>query len=239
MDWQCLDRNHQRSRVFGTSDVAGHARRRASLSGALRERTRDLHVQAERSGMIADILKGRVTQRGYALLLRNLLPVYQALEQYLSRHAASPLVGAIARRELARASAIEADLNVLSSEAYAAIVLPAATSYVKAIERASAGDGARLIAHAYTRYLGDLSGGQILKRLLVRSLSLPTSALSFYEFPTIVDVASFKSEYRDAIDRAGDESNDFDGIVEEGALAFELNIKLSAALQAEAARRAL
>ena len=117
--------------------------------------------------------------------------------------------------------------------------LPEAANYVQAIERASAGNGDRLVAHAYTRYLGDLSGGQILKRLLARSLSLPASALSFYEFPAIADVATFKSEYRAAIDRVGDESDEFDGIVEEGALAFELNIELSAALQAEVARRAL
>jgi heme oxygenase (biliverdin-producing, ferredoxin) len=238
MDWQCLDRNLQRGRMFGNDDIAGRSRCPVSLSSALRERTRDLHVQAERSGMIADIVAGRATQAGYALLLRNFLPVYEALEQHLSRHAASPVVGSIVRPELARASAIEADLNALSAEAYAAPVLPAAVSYVQAIELASAGDGARLIAHAYTRYLGDLSGGQIVKRLLARSLSLSASALSFYEFPAIADVARFKSEYRAAIDRAGDGSDDFDGIVEEGALAFALNIQLSAALQAEAARRA-
>jgi heme oxygenase (biliverdin-producing, ferredoxin) len=205
----------------------------------LRERTRDLHVQAERSGMIADILVGRATQRGYALLLRNLLPVYQALEQQLSRHSGSALLAPISRRELARAGAIEADLKVLPREPDATSALPAAAKYVQAIERASAGDGARLIAHAYTRYLGDLSGGQILKRLLARSLNLPASALSFYEFPAIADVTGFKSDYREAIDRAGEESDDFDGIVEEGALAFELNIELSTALQADALRRAL
>jgi heme oxygenase len=37
--------------------------------------------------------------------------------------------------------------------------------------KAAEGDGTRLIAHAYTRYLGDLSGGQILQRLLARSLT--------------------------------------------------------------------
>jgi heme oxygenase (biliverdin-producing, ferredoxin) len=225
--------------MFGKTDAAGHSQRPASLSGALRERTRDLHAQAERSGIIADILAGRATQRGYALLLRNLLPVYQALEQHLSKHAASPLLRGIMRPELARASAIEADLNALWAEAYAPSVLPAAASYVQAIELAGAGEGSRLIAHAYTRYLGDLSGGQIVKRLLARSLNLPASALSFYEFPAIADVVAFKSEYRDAIDRAGDESDDFDGTVEEGALAFELNIQLSAELQVEAAHRPL
>jgi heme oxygenase (biliverdin-producing, ferredoxin) len=218
------------------TDAAGHSLRPASLLGALRERTRDLHTQAERSGIIADILHGHATRDGYALMLRNLLPVYQMLEEQLARHAGSPLVGPIVRAELARAGAIENDLQFSSREVLAAPVLPAAAKYATAIAQASEGDGGRLIAHAYARYLGDLSGGQIVRRLLARSLDLPPVALSFYDFPAISDVAAFKSEYRAAIDRAGDESGDFDAIVEEGAVAFRLNIELSIAIQAEALR---
>jgi heme oxygenase (biliverdin-producing, ferredoxin) len=107
---------------------------------------------------------------------------------------------------------------------------------VEAIEHAAGGDGSRLIGHAYARYLGDLSGGQIVKRLLTRSLELPSEALSFYDFPGIADIAAFKSEYRAAIDQTGDDSEDFAAIIEEGARAFELNIALSIALQAEVAR---
>src|SRR6201996_270531 len=213
------------------TDIAGQSLRPASLLGALRERTRDLHVQAERSGIIADMLRGRATRHGYALLLRNLLPVYQALEAQLARHAGSALVGPIVRPELERAGAIETDLKALDVEISTLPVLPASTNYVQTIDRASGGDGGRLIAHAYARYLGDLSGGQIVKQLLARSLDLPPAALSFYDFPSISDMAAFKSEYRAAIDRAGDESEDFDAIVEEGVLAFELNIELSVALQ--------
>jgi heme oxygenase (biliverdin-producing, ferredoxin) len=213
------------------TDIAGLSLRPASLLGALRERTRDLHTQAERSGIIADILRGNATRDDYVLMLRNLLPVYQALEKHLASHAGSPLVGPLVRPELTRAGAVEADMLLLSADALALPVLQQTSSYVAAIERAADGDGSRLIAHAYTRYLGDLSGGQIMKRLLARALELPPAALSFYDFPEIADIAAFKSEYRAAIDRAGDESDDFDAIVEEGALAFELNIALSIALQ--------
>jgi heme oxygenase (biliverdin-producing, ferredoxin) len=218
------------------TDIAGQSLRPATLLEALRERTRDLHTQAERSGIIADILQGRATRVGYALLLRNLLAVYLSLEDQLTRCAASPPVGSIVRPELARVRAIEADLRSLSVEMSALPLLSPATRYVNAIVQASSGDGGRLIAHAYARYLGDLSGGQIVKRLLVRSLDLSPAALSFYDFPAIADIATFKSEYRAAIDRAGDEADHFDAIVEEGARAFVLNIELSTAVQAEAAR---
>jgi heme oxygenase (biliverdin-producing, ferredoxin) len=218
------------------TDRAGYVLRPASLLGALRERTRDLHLLAERSGMIADILQGRATREGYALLLRNLLPVYQTLEQQLARHVGTQPVGPVVRPELERASAIAADLHHLSASVADVELSPATARYVSAIMKASGGDGSRLIAHAYARYLGDLSGGQIVKRLLARSLKLLPAALSFYDFPAITDIATFKSEYRAAIDRAGDESEDLDAVVEEGALAFELNIDLSIALQAEALR---
>jgi len=216
-------------------DGAGCSLRPARLLEALRERTADLHIRAERSGIIADILHSRASRDGYVLMLRNLLPVYQALEQRLERHAGSPAVGPIVRPELARAGAIAADLASLTSDISAFPELPETANYVDAIVRAADGDGGRLIAHAYARYLGDLSGGQILKKLLVRSLDLPPDALSFYEFSAIADIAQFKAEYRAAIDRAGDEVGDFEAVVEEGARAFQLNIELSAALQVEAA----
>ena len=217
-------------------ESAGRSLRPASLLEALRERTRDLHTRAERSGIIAEILHGRATRDGYVLLLRNLLPVYQALEEQLSGYAGSPVVGPIVRPELARAGAIEADLLHLSADLAELPVLAASDGYVNAIRQASGCDGGRLIAHAYARYLGDLSGGQIVKRLLARSLDLPSDALAFYDFPAIGDIAEFKADYRAAIDLAGDEIEDFEAVVEEGALAFQLNIELSVALQTEASR---
>lgn len=218
------------------TDHAALALRPASLLGALRERTRELHTRAERSGIIADMLQGRATRETYGLLLRNLLPVYQAMEQQLARVAGSPRLGAIVRPELERAPAIASDLNSLAVDVAEIELSPATEKYVGAIMAAASGDGSRLIAHAYARYLGDLSGGQIVKRLLARSLNLAPAELSFYDFPAIADIEAFKAEYRAAIDRAGEDSEDFDALVEEGALAFELNIDLSVAIQAEAAR---
>lgn len=205
----------------------------SSLLDALRLRTRALHVEAERSGLIADILQGRGTRFSYALLLRNLHPVYATMERALERLKRAPVVGLIVYPELDRAAAIEADLAALSAGELP--LLPAAVRYAEAIEAAGSGEGLPLIAHAYTRYLGDLSGGQIIRRLLVRSLALPADALTFYDFPAISDIAAFKGAYRDGIERAGDLIGDFAVVVEEGARAFELNIELSVALQRSAA----
>ena len=212
---------------------AGRELRPASLLEALRERTRQLHAIAERTGIVAEILHRRASLAGYALLLRNLLPVYQAMEQGLTEHRTSAVVGMLVRPELDRFGAIEADLRAIANLYSIGDLprLPESFRYVAAIRQASRGTGVRLIAHAYARYLGDLSGGQILKKLLERSLDLTPEALTFYDFPAIADMAAFKSDYRAAIDRAGDELGDFELIVDEAARAFELNIELSVAVQ--------
>ena len=85
-----------------------------SLSTLLREGTRAQHVRAERSGFIADLLRGRGQRAGYVLLLRNLLPAYRALEQGLEHHGASPVFAGLAWPALFRASALERDLDAFN-----------------------------------------------------------------------------------------------------------------------------
>ncbi|MGA2993987.1 heme oxygenase (biliverdin-producing) [Bradyrhizobium sp.] len=206
----------------------------SSVVTALYLRTKALHVEAERTGIIRELLRGSATRDGYILLLRNLLPAYRAMEQGLARHLKTPGIGALARYRLDRAPAIESDLVVLCGHAWHHDVplLPAGGNYARRIAEAVKGNGSRLIAHAYTRYLGDLSGGLILQRLLARSLDLRPAELSFYDFPKYPDLAALKAAYREALDRAGSLASDPTNVIEEGALAFTLNIDLSCAVQA-------
>ncbi|RTL50744.1 MAG: biliverdin-producing heme oxygenase [Bradyrhizobiaceae bacterium] len=215
-----------------TATIADQKTARGLVS-ALYVRTKALHTEAERSGIVVDILRGEASRDDYVLFLRNLVPAYRELEEGLARHAASPILGELARYRLDRASAIESDLEVLSGQGWEARVplLPAAETYAAKIADAAGGDGSRLIAHAYTRYLGDLNGGQILSRLLAKALDLGPHELSFYDFSRFADPDALKSDYRLAIDRAGDAVSDPAAVVEEGALAFSLNIALSEAVQ--------
>src|ERR1700760_1681782 len=204
-----------------------------SVVTALYLRTKILHVEAERTGIIGDILRGNASRDGYVLLLRNLLPAYQAMERGLARHRKTPGLGALAHFRLDRAPAIESDLNSLCGKSWPRDIplLPAGDNYARRITEAAQGNGARLIAHAYTRYLGDLSGGQILQRLLTPSLELWPDQLSFYDFPRHADLTALKTGYREALDRAGSLVRDPAAVVEEGALAFTLNTELSCAVQ--------
>ncbi len=205
-----------------------------SVVTALHLRTKTLHVEAERTGIIRDLLRGEATREGYVLLLRNLLPAYQAMEQGLERHRGSPALGRLAEYRLDRAPALEADLVALCGErwSHGLPLLAAGELYAGRIAQAAEDDGTRLIAHAYTRYLGDLSGGQILQRLLARSLELRPSELSFYDFPRFSDLDALKADYRQALDQAGAIAADPQTMIEEGAIAFSLNIDLSCAIKA-------
>jgi heme oxygenase len=202
-------------------------------------RTKTLHVEAERTGIIRDMLRGEASREGYALLLRNLLPAYQAMEQGLERHLRSPGVGVLAQYRLDRAPTIESDLVALCGAGWShdLPLLAAGDLYAQQIAKAAEGDGSRLIAHAYTRYLGDLSGGQILQRLLVRTPGLQPAELTFYDFSRFSDLEALKADYRKALDHAGMVAPDRRAVVEEAAIAFSLNIDLSRAVQVAALRR--
>lgn len=204
-----------------------------TLSEALREATLTLHTKAERSGVINDILRKKSDKRSYAMLLRNLLPAYQAMENAIGRQARHPAFRVFAKSGLQRADRMSADLADLSGDDWRRDLplLPAGQKYAERIEDAGQGNGIRLIAHAYVRYFGDLSGGQILKRLLSKTLNLPDSSLSFYDFPEISDPESFKAEMRNAIDLDTAKLADKDIIIEEGKKAFEHNIEVSEAIQ--------
>jgi heme oxygenase len=207
-------------------------RLQVGLADQMRQRTGALHARAERSGIVSDILKAQVDRAGYALFLRNLLPGYQALEAALEGNRHHPGIAAIARPEVYRASALEADLTALSGPDWGENLplLPASRALSARIAGLIHQDGAAgLVAHAYTRFLGDLNGGQMMMRLLARSLLLEESELNFYRFLSIPDIEVFKREYRAAIDRSGLELLRVEAVVEEAAVAFEYNIEISLA----------
>jgi heme oxygenase len=204
-----------------------------TLTETLRDRTWALHTAAERSGIINDMLRGKADRRGYALLLRNVLPAYRAMEQALDAGRDRKIYSAFAQPSLYRSERIASDLAALHGDNWESDLpqLPEADRYAETVTQAGEGDGSRLVAHAYVRYFGDLSGGQVLKRLLSKTLGLSPEALNFYEFPEITDPAAFKQAMREAIDRDVAQSCEHEPVLREAMSAFEHNIAVSTAIQ--------
>lgn len=213
------------------ADGAGDERA-PTVVGSLRLATRDLHLAAERSGFMRELLRGRGSRAGYILLIRNLWPVYEALERGIQQHADLPAVRTAHDHRLWRAGPLDSDLAQLAGEHWQADVptLAAGERYAQRIGWATSANPELLLAHAYVRYLGDLSGGQIVRRLLARSLDLGEAALQFHKFAAIEDIEGFKAGYLARLDEAGRAINDRTALVEEAKMAFRLNIELSEAV---------
>lgn len=210
------------------SVMAGPGPSHLRFAAVLRERTQTVHREAERAGFIADLLHGRANRRGYISYLANLLVVYDALERLLHSDAASAVQRAFADPRLARADALRRDIRALAEDDLdAPVVLPEARDYAAAVERAGVG----LVGHAYARYFGDLSGGQILKALLERALGLGPDHLHFYDFPGM-DIADGKTALRKALDTVDVAASDAARIVAEATASFQHTIALSWAISA-------
>lgn len=206
-----------------------------SHSDRLRDATRDVHIQAERSGVVSDLLKQRGTREDYIALLRNLHPVYTQLESSLSDSSIEDGIRWFARRELSRVAAIENDLVRLAGAQWRERIklLPEAQAYASSIRSGVKRAPLTLVSHCYVRYLGDLSGGQLIKGVLERSLGLDPVSLTFFEFPLIEDLDQFKRDFRRQINRVaeGVEAGTADILIDAALDAFRMNIALSKALQ--------
>jgi heme oxygenase len=202
------------------------------ISDSMRDGTAHLHRRAEETGIVKAILSGCTTRCVYAAFLRNLVPVYRELETGLERHAHRPKMSVLRRHELVRSPSLEHDAAKLVGDDWEKRLplLPEGARYAERVAAAAQGDGTLLVAHAYTRYLGDLGGGPLLKRHLARTLHLEAACLTFYEFPAINDLRACARDYRASLDAAVTDVCDRDRIVEEAVAAFRLNIDLSEAI---------
>ena len=149
------------------------------LSIRLKHASHDLHGVAEKSGLMADLLHDRLSLRDYTVLLQNLQAIYAVLEGGLP-----PQIDRqeLDFRPLYRSAAIAQDLAYLKPESDAKLC-EASGRYVARLEELSASDSLLLLAHAYVRYLGDLHGGQLLRRCVMRLLKTDgVKGLDFYDF---------------------------------------------------------
>lgn len=212
------------------SDAHGQVDTTRSLSAALREQTRSLHADAERSGIMRNFLRGRIDRRGYVMLLAALHPLYEALETALDAHPDLP----VRFCPLYRTPGLAADLEVLHGPEWPReiVVAPSARVLADRIARLAETGPTRLAAHAYVRYLGDLSGGAALGSLVRRALKLDNGAgTAFYAFPP-PDAAEWKARFRTALDTMGGEADTHADVVDEACAAFRLHITMFEEIQA-------
>lgn len=100
--------------------------------------------------------------------------------------------------------------------------------YVDRIHQVGQEDPVLLVAHAYTRYMGDLSGGQVLKKVAQRALKLPSTGegLEFYQFDAIHSAKAFKQLYRSRMNELELDMETKKRLVDEAVKAFQFNMEV-------------
>jgi heme oxygenase len=200
----------------------------SNLSSKLRVGTKKAHTMAENVGFVKCFLKGVVEKSSYRKLVGNFYFVYSAMEEEMDKHKNHPILSKINFPELYRKQTLEQDLAYYYGANWREQVKlsPAGEAYVKRIRDLSEKSPELLISHSYTRYMGDLSGGQILKGIAQTAMNLTDGGTAFYEFPEISDEKAFKANYRAALDEMPLDEATCDRIVEEANDAFGVNMKM-------------
>jgi len=201
----------------------------SNLATKLREGTKKAHTMAENVGFIKCYLKGTVEKNSYRKLVANFYFVYSAMETEMERYRQHPVLSKIYFPELNRRASLEQDLAFYYGPNWKEKIeaSPAAKVYVQRIQEISATEPELLIAHSYTRYIGDLSGGQILKGITERAMNLSDSqGTAFYRFESIPDEKQFKAKYRQAMNELPVDEATVERIVAEANAAFGLNMQM-------------
>ncbi len=198
------------------------------FSTALRERSSSAHSGSEHAGFMADLMRGRGTRDDYIALVAQHWFIYAALESAAERMKADPVASPFISERLTRLPALESDLEFLLGEDWRERIepLPTTRRYVERIQQVAATWSGGFVAHHYTRYLGDLSGGQFIGKLMARQFGFETNGIGFYLFDDIADPAAFKEVYREQLDAAPWDAAEQERVIEEVLVAYRFNTEL-------------
>ena len=171
---------------------------------SLREITKDLHHRAETTKFAKLLLSGKIEKADYKNYLYNLLAIYDPIEWYASRQGFFEKMPG-----LPRLRSIYEDFKELDDGTYCYLT-PNTIAYVAYLHQlGNDPDRKHLIkAHLYCRHMGDLNGGQIIKK------QVPYSSGKFYEFE---NADALKMQIRQELD---------DSLGDEARVAFEWAIKM-------------
>ena len=193
----------------------------------LKEGTKKSHSAAENTTFVKSFLRGVVNKESYRALVNDLYFVYCALEDEVSNLKDHPVIGNLQLSDLERKDALEMDLRYYYGPIWRSLIKPseACERYVNRIHEVAKNEPELLVGHHYTRYLGDLSGGQILKGIAQKALELGDGqGLKFYDFEKIEDTKAYKAGYRGILNNLPIDQHQADAIIVEANYAFRLNM---------------
>jgi heme oxygenase (biliverdin-producing, ferredoxin) len=195
------------------------------LSSRLRSGTRLDHDAAQGSGFLDRLAAGTLPRQAYADLAAQHWFIYETLEQAAAAMRTDPVAGAFVLPELTRLPALSADLATLLGPEPKLTALPATEEYRARLREVAFDRPWGFIAHHYTRYLGDLSGGQYLGPAIAKAYGLNGAGHRFFVFEGVSPPA-FRTRYRELLDGLAFSPADEHAFLAEVSEAYRLNINV-------------
>lgn len=204
----------------------------AGFSERLRDASWAAHKHAEQSEFVGRLFAGELPESAFARLAAQHYFVYRELEDASRAMAADPVAGLFVFESLYRVPSLEVDLGDLFGPTWADVIEPTAvTEEYCARLRSKAGTWpGGFIAHHYVRYLGDLSGGQIIRRVIEKAYGPDAKGTAFYDFADIPNIKEFKESYRRLLDSQPWPEDETGMIIDEVLVAYDLNARMFDAL---------
>lgn len=201
------------------------------LASVLRWATWGAHEEAESGELEQALVDGRLRREVYADLLAQSWVVYGEIEQLASAFANHPVAGPFVRPEIARTAAVERDLAFYCGPDWREKIriLPITEQYVERIRTVSADGPMGWIAHGYTRYLADLSGGLVIDEAITTAYGLQQDGRWLYTFdlPEGISPTTWKNAYRQLLNLLDVDINTKMALIEEILVAYQFNIDVS------------
>ncbi|MEF2976338.1 biliverdin-producing heme oxygenase [Subtercola sp. YIM 133946] len=198
------------------------------FSQALRERTWSGHGESEGAGFMTDLMNGAGSRDDYIALVAQHYFIYEAIESAAERMKNDPTAAPFISSKLTRLPAIREDLAFLIGDDWLEQITPLPTTarYAARIREVGATWSGGFIAHHYTRYLGDLSGGQVIRTLMQRRFGFETNGVGFYLFADIAKPREFKQTYRAQLDAVNWSDDERERVIDEVVAAYRFNTEL-------------
>lgn len=158
----------------------------------LREQTKELHLAAEQTEFMKQMFIGGLPLSKYLEYLMSLEKIYSVLEYEIRDSIDSDIILSVFDTRLERSALISKDIKAIARKhVLKRSTIDIINEYVKYIKSSNE---VELLAHHYIRYLGDLSGGQMISKLLQRSYSFSDNQTLFYKFD--LDAKQYREEYK-------------------------------------------
>ena len=196
------------------------------LSQLLDDGTRKSHSMAENSAFVTGFFKGVSNKDTFAELVKSLYFVYDTMETALETSEESRVI-ALDYPTLRRTKSLENDMEYFYGKNWRSTVTPspATKEYCAHITKVGKEAPFLLVAHQYTRYLGDLFGGQMMGGMATKSLKLEKNqGIAFYNFESIPNTRAFINEWYGTLNALEFSETQRQELVDEANLVFRLNI---------------